>query len=59
MSMLDTIVKSILIPLSLMTGTVQSLQAAHRARPDEYVKCVDLGVEKRSTCRSHRRLPYR
>jgi hypothetical protein len=46
MSMLDTIVKSILIPLSLMTGTVQSLQAAHRARPDEYVRCVDLGVEK-------------
>jgi hypothetical protein len=59
MSMLDTAIISVLIPLSLMTGTVQSLQAAHRARPDEYVNCADLGVDKRSTCRSHGRLPYR
>lgn len=46
MRILDNAIISVLIPLSLMTGTVQSLQAAHRARPDEYVRCVDLGVDK-------------
>lgn len=48
MRILDNAIISILIPLSLMTGTVRALQAAHRARPDEYVNCADLGVEKRS-----------